>query len=747
MWIKKAVFKNFGRHAVLELDFTQGLIGIFGPNGSGKSTITDGIYAALTNDWSRFAGVKTDNIRDTADEKDESSVYIEAEHDGVGFSLLRSLRPNKSELRIEGREKGIHKATDIQHELEHNLGVDTKLIGIYSFVRQWDMFAFLSQTPGDRARTYQHLCGTGKAEEIYNAVGKMLDDEEFPTELVDNTDEIRASLAAHQSKLKKLEAEIEEVEAKLLSADQTKAAKAIVRRREEHTRLSGLLEGCRDAVAETDAALTKAKKTEKVKAQLVEDLKEGVEELRSGAEEAKTQLSQIERFEKNQARRADLKGRLDKLKLPEEPELHKDDAQLDSLVEQHAELFREEEKLQEQFETMAEGGSALLRLNITAAIDDDGTRFSILKGREPMDEGGYTKDEAVDAVRSELDDLESKLGDPRELEKVEAKLVEAFEKRKPITKKISKIREARKAHGEWSREHERIETKIESLKEQLDAVEEVDSPGNGREELEQLVEDFKTIQKNLESAKEVHAEAREDLATKQAEAKSAASKLKEVADGLAANEVDEDEFKEADVKLVQHHQNELTLSAIRERKKVIDEEIESDEKQLERMEAQLARQQKVIKFGKMLRGVREVMHRQRLPQVVAQENLEDMEEDVNAVLGSFGDPFWVEATADLSFKVHFPGEPTKSADRLSGGQKGVLAVAFRSAVSSLFSEEVGMMCLDEPSAGLDGDNVAHLGEALVKFASQVRGRRQIIMITHSEELKPAFDQVIDIKGS
>ena len=91
-----------------------------------------------------------------------------------------------------------------------------------------------------------------------------------------------------------------------------------------------------------------------------------------------------------------------------------------------------------------------------------------------------------------------------------------------------------------------------------------------------------------------------------------------------------------------------------------------------------------------------------------------------------------------------PGEPERPADRLSGGQKGVLAVAFRSAVSSLFGDEIGMMCLDEPTAGMDDRNVSCLSEALNKFAAQVRGKRQVIMITHADALRPSFDQVIDI---
>ena len=151
MQVKKAVFKNFGIHEYLEVNFVQGLNGVFGANGCGKSTVTDGLYAAITNDWNRFDGIKNDNIRDTADEKTESSVYIEAESGGVNWSLLRGLRPNKSELRIEGRPEGIHKTAEIQHALEEDLGLNMKMLAQYAFVAQGDMFSFLSETAGERA--------------------------------------------------------------------------------------------------------------------------------------------------------------------------------------------------------------------------------------------------------------------------------------------------------------------------------------------------------------------------------------------------------------------------------------------------------------------------------------------------------------------------------------------------------------------------------------------------------------------
>ena len=57
MFIKFARFKNFVKHALLEVNFERGLVAIVGANGNGKSTITDGLYAALTNGTIAGAGL------------------------------------------------------------------------------------------------------------------------------------------------------------------------------------------------------------------------------------------------------------------------------------------------------------------------------------------------------------------------------------------------------------------------------------------------------------------------------------------------------------------------------------------------------------------------------------------------------------------------------------------------------------------------------------------------------------------
>ena len=72
-------------------------------------------------------------------------------------------------------------------------------------------------------------------------------------------------------------------------------------------------------------------------------------------------------------------------------------------------------------------------------------------------------------------------------------------------------------------------------------------------------------------------------------------------------------------------------------------------------------------------------------------------------------------------------------------------MAFRSAISQLFSADIGMMSLDEPTAGMDEANVRHLSESLATYSAKIRDRRQVFIITHSQQLREACDQVVDIE--
>jgi exonuclease SbcC len=149
----------------------------------------------------------------------------------------------------------------------------------------------------------------------------------------------------------------------------------------------------------------------------------------------------------------------------------------------------------------------------------------------------------------------------------------------------------------------------------------------------------------------------------------------------------------------------------------------------------------------IVRQTAQVFHWNEMPKYVAQAHLDRIVASINQTLQLFGSPFYVSADADLKFLVHLPGKPPMSTSQLSGGQKVVLAVAFRTAVGNVFGHDIGMMFLDEPTAGLDADNVAYFQDAIQQLSQRLQADSQLVIITHSRSMLNIFDQVLEIGRS
>jgi exonuclease SbcC len=170
-----------------------------------------------------------------------------------------------------------------------------------------------------------------------------------------------------------------------------------------------------------------------------------------------------------------------------------------------------------------------------------------------------------------------------------------------------------------------------------------------------------------------------------------------------------------------------------------------DAEEIERIALLLERSKNAREWLTQLDEVRDFTHRDNFPRLAAQRWLEDMTELINQTLEQFDSPFYVEASEDLTFVAIKPTGRRERASRLSGGEKVLLALAFRFAVNSLLAGDVGMMILDEPTAGVDTDNISSLTDmlALVSDYTKKEGK-QLILITHDDRLERAFDQIVRI---
>jgi len=144
--------------------------------------------------------------------------------------------------------------------------------------------------------------------------------------------------------------------------------------------------------------------------------------------------------------------------------------------------------------------------------------------------------------------------------------------------------------------------------------------------------------------------------------------------------------------------------------------------------------------------LRNVFHPNEAPRVVSFTYMQQIEEQVNDVLRLFEAPFSVQIDDALGFTATFYETGKQMADkRLSVGERIVLSMAFRIAVNATFAGSLGLLILDEPTAGLDEHNLGCLPRALeqLRVLSDERGL-QIIFVTHEPRIAGYFDHVIDL---
>jgi len=712
VYLKRVLLKNVGPHALLDVSFQQGLVAICGPNGSGKSTLLDASYAALTNDWGRFDGEKTDSVHALAEDKEESSVLVEAQHGEASFSVLRGLRPARHRLTYVGRKDPINGDAAVREELTRLLGVERGVLSAYVFVRQKGMYDFLDQTPAVRAQAFANLCRTTQAQAAYEACGKALralEAEAAP--LADDADDLARRVAAATAELEEVFKAQQRYDAAILSeadvAYGTKVLADTARRQSLESSVAAVKERLAQAVKAAEMQQSLVAKLEKQ----CGDLAAAVESMRPAAEEATRVLAEFARYQKAN----DLCERV-------EAELAALERELAAQAEPRPPCWRIEDlsvMREEVAQTQAEFRAARETVRLFEA------------------EGVVE----CPTCHTRVEELTAHLQKARDL----VERGDAWIRQK--TFQIHDEEAYREKHAQWLARCQTLQGRLTEKQNSLAGLRETvgPRPEGDRAELEQRVQDFKAPKAAHALHKQKLGEAQTALAAADARREAAYGEHERLNAEAAATKRPEDEIQLARRLMAAHRTAEVELAALAEREKAARRTLQDAQERAERLRVLRRRTYRRQRASIVLRRLRdEVFHHTRLPLTVAQGNLAILEADLNETLEQFGGPFWTQADENLGYLVHFPGQPPRRAERLSGGQKGVFATAFRAALATLEAADVGLLCLDEPTDGLDADNLAFLREALGRLAARVRGRRQVIVVTHATELLPAFDQVVQL---
>lgn len=715
MIIQKVELINIGPHKHLEVNLGPGLTGILGRNGGGKSTLVNSIYAGLTNDFERLAPTKSKLIRNNSDADEQSIIRIEGLHEDQAFTIERDLKSSRgSKLIFDG--KSYDKAADVNELLESQLGITKHMIKDYVFVDQWQMFSFLDQSPSNRAQSFQYLCGLQSIEQVYNACRSYVTQHKN-VGLVDNRAQLTQYVNEASAELEHIRKEYSSIKSAVSDLKEGVEERDSILQRHRYASASrSKLESIKDDREKLNVkikSLTKSARLEKAElAELKSEIKdfEETEDFKKAVEVQKNK-KQIEQTIRNLNAAIDLRdsleSKLTKLKASK-PEPHSDlieEAELDSQRNQLAkyigqldvlgEFFKHSEAVHDTCPLCTQKVSSDFIAQTELKYEKVKSDCEGLKARIRSSEAHF---KAVRDYEHKLATLEDKLSSNHAnietyLSYYPQEILDFYASSNSVIKEYLALKEAIEAkEGSCSE----LKEKINGLSSKLEAL-----------------SDSNSLVKSLLEAVE-NAPARKE----REEAERLNSKLTQLSKRLAETKGQGIKAKEAFRKATEA---------------------------LQTHEKQIAKHQRSQELVRKVEQAKSIFAKDALPKAVAQASLASLIADVNENLALFNHPFFVEAGDNLTFKAYLPGNPKPiDAQQLSGGQKVILAVAFRGALDRVFGHNVGMLFLDEPTAGLDEDNVKYFHTALSKMSEKLGKNRQLVIITHVQDIGELFDNTVVI---
>lgn len=702
MYLVSAELRNFCQHKERVVEFARGLTAVIGSNGSGKTNLMRGVYACLTNDFSRFGGIKGDNISQlSTDSTDQSFIQLTVSHGGVPCAIKRGLRPVSKSMDINGHV--IRKEAEIAKIVEGWFQLPLKVVGEYMFVDQSRLTDFIDIVPAERLKAMHRLFRLDKAESRYNEIGDFINKNTVRF-LPDRTRESAA-------------AQLEDQQRKLSEA-QTKLAGHRIWPDGMELKLHDLVMAFK---TKTQAIESKVFLSKRIAAEVLSII-EAEESLKSIQDD----IDVVSRY-------------LDEGGL----QLATTDLQicrLHAASQQSLESTRSRLKLMEDtppaHPTRARQSWSDVNENYLVSIADELSRINtIVSAFDPSGIGECpTCHTPASVLKGRYDEFVNK----------QATLTKSYRNSLESKKTILAIDDE---HREYQQKIGVYESTKQGLIEHINRVEASlpTLPSRTENELISYIEDHNSTRAVIQKLEDEYKKIESELAIHKGTEAGLNQQLMIVNDQLSKLPITEEEAGLAAAQLPIIAEDNKCRTELSTQVEVLKSSVAALEKQLAKSDQDAARHDKWKILKQDLEQVRSILHRDALPLLVAQSNLELLEDDVNKCLEDLGVDFRVDVSKSLSFRVKFPDGRDIPAERLSGGERVVFALAWRLAVNAAFASEVGILCLDEPTAGLDSDRLDCLKRALerMRWMAGERGL-QCIIVTHERSLMPLFDHVIDL---
>jgi len=699
MKIGKLRLVNYCQHAEREDTFAPGLTMIYGPNGSGKSNLVKAIFRLLTG--ISLNGVNADDLR-MGTEKGHGE--LEFEVNGTTAVIKRFWDTSRCNLSFGDRK--FKTATEVDRVIYEIIGVQPRVLSEMVFVMQGAIDGVLFGKPAERAKSFQVLFNTAGLETVRDLLH-----EEMEKVVIVSRKELIDQLKSQLTDT--VEAPMRKLDEELLTA------KAGVMPERAYTRCSDLIANHDNFIASmalqtklAAAAMALEGEMERAKAE-VHDLMESIAGLA-------TSLQTLD---------ADYRAASNRIAAAHMAATHRAHvAHLRSIIENADKVL----------------GIPDPEMPITKeALDKLRTEYDILMHKlrsansivTTFNSGGGVCPTCTQVV-------------PQFLVEQQRGMLELFGPKALEMKR--QLGDSDLAYARYLSEVQHLRARKEELKRSRDTAVATlaQNPSDAKAESTQSDTELVTLVNELNGSLN---ESRGKLAAARANADQLFKRLTDArtagSDNLArsgerASDVD---YKAAKDSLELHNKCkervarlEGSITTLQTQRKTILEQIDKHEKE----EAGLTNMRH---WRGLLEKTRILLHRDNLPNLVARSYLGAINQAIGKYLEMFNSKFQTVIKDDLSVECYFSGGFKQPAERLSGGQRVMLGLAFRFAIYDLFTATLGVLVLDEPTVYLDDANVGHVVELLEHVKAYSRtSNLQVLVVSHEPKLIPVFDHVIKV---
>lgn len=695
---------NFCQHRHVVHDFGPGLTAVLGPNGSGKSNFIGAMKFALTGEIPS-AGKKETNICQLASETESSFVSFRFQHGGFDATVKRWLRPARpSELTIVGADP-ISQDRRINTRIEELL-CERSIIDDIVMVNQGDIFGFLSQKPAKRAEAFAKIFRTARAETCWKALGDHIRSRPVSVTAVD-CEVLRTQIITLDNRRRELlvitgEHSVEELQQQFQTASNTAQRYTQVSQyRTQAQQVNQQVESLNGTIGTLEAHIAENEEN-------VGTLREAAAGSEAAAEQAKVALANLDHITAINKQKENLRQRIvgnEEMLVdpPEGPEGH----DKTTLLQRDAEISALSATINKQ-------------QDLLDSCDQHGVAEC------------PTCHTPVDNLQDAISEANGKLPLERE--------------------NLAKLQRAKLEHANYldrlTRYHQVREQTEMMLKRDREALEGLETappmPSESPEALLQLVNEHSQYTSAIAQYDTVVNDGKAQLANLSGQVEQLIRRSTELGNQIGEIDVPPDEALEAQREAVRLRRLIDQVALANNELIQVDTSLAGQQARLADGEAAEQANENVRLWVERLGPVRDLLHREAAPRFVSQRNLQRIQIAVNEHLERFDTDFRVRADEGLSFVARFTDGKNIPAERLSGGQQVVLALAFRLAVNFMYSD-LGFLSLDEPTAYLDAHHIAGFEPVLNRLREYATSRGlQCIMITHEQSLAHLFDSVVQL---